>query len=414
MVVGTDGLNMRILFSIPSLHKGGGGIVEVVPREAEELLRLGHEVCVVLAETADYSDAAVHAERAGVKMFKEPIYSIRGFGCLHVTWKYCHDLSRLIDWADIVHINCLWMDASWMTAWMCRWKKKPYLLQTHGALNPAVMKKSALRKWLIGNLIERANLNHANAVVATAESEKQAILDFGIRAPVKIVPIGLDSERFIPSTKETPLSPSSAKHRLLYFSRVSFGKGLDMLADAWKCLQPKYPDWELVVTGPDDRGYTQEIQRYIASIGLSYKDVSSAARLHLAPSPLSAPSDILFTGPVYGDDKYTMLQSADVFVLPTRSENWSIAVAEAMAAGLPVVCTKGAPWSCINECGCGHWVDVSTDAIATGLEAVMSLDDESRTEMGRRGRRWVEGNLVWATIASNVSQCYEAAIKHNG
>ena len=94
-------------------------------------------------------------------------------------------------------------------------------------------------------------------------------------------------------------------------------------------------------------------------------------------------------------------------MLPTRSENWSIAVAEAMAAGLPVVCTKGAPWRCISEVGAGAWVDVSVEGIAGGLSEVMNASDDVRIAMGRRGRAWVEDHLQWSKIAREMVEFYE-------
>ena len=119
----------------------------------------------------------------------------------------------------------------------------------------------------------------------------------------------------------------------------------------------------------------------------------------------------VFLQPVYGDEKYAILSSADIFVLPTKSENWSIAVAEAMASSVPVVCTKGAPWQCIEECGAGRWVDVSVCGIANGLGRLMSISDEERSAMGVNGRNWVEQNLNWGAIATNMVEFYKKILK---
>ena len=146
--------------------------------------------------------------------------------------------------------------------------------------------------------------------------------------------------------------------------------------------------WKLLIVGPDDRGYTEEVKKVFA-----------------AKCPAGS---FEFRGPVYGDEKIKLLAGADAFILPTRNENWGIAVAEAMASGLPVVCTKGAPWSCLETEKAGRWVDVSADGIKKGIEDVLSLSDNERRAMGGRGRKWVEENLDWTVIAKKMLDCIKA------
>lgn len=140
--------------------------------------------------------------------------------------------------------------------------------------------------------------------------------------------------------------------------------------------------WRLLIAGPDDRGYTEEIKKVFA-----------------AKCPAG---NYEFRGPVYGEEKLKLLASADAFILPTLNENWGIAVAEAMASGLPVICTKGAPWECLERVNAGRWVDVSVEGIRKGIEEVLSLSDEERHAMGERGRRWVQENLDWTAIAKKM------------
>lgn len=161
-----------------------------------------------------------------------------------------------------------------------------------------------------------------------------------------------------------------------------------MLAEAWgksELGKRAGERWKLLIVGPDDRGYTEEIKKVFA-----------------AKCPAGS---FEFRGPVYGDEKIKLLAGADAFILPTRNENWGIAVAEAMASGLPVVCTKGAPWSCLETEKAGCWVDVSVDGIQKGIEDVLSLSDNERRAMGGRGRKWVEENLDWTVIAKKMLDC---------
>lgn len=102
-----------------------------------------------------------------------------------------------------------------------------------------------------------------------------------------------------------------------------------------------------------------------------------------------------------------LLASADAFVLPTRNENWGIAVAEAMASGLPVICTKGAPWSCLEAEKAGWWTDVSVEGLEQALSELTATDADELCAMGERGRRWAKTNLDWFVIAKRMCASYE-------
>ena len=153
------------------------------------------------------------------------------------------------------------------------------------------------------------------------------------------------------------------------------------------CFDKDKRDWHLLIVGPDDRGYTEEIKKVFA-----------------AKCPEGSYE---FCGPVYGEEKFKLLASADAFVLPTRNENWGIAVAEAMASGLPVVCTKGAPWSCLETEKAGWWCEVSVEGVEMAIRELMSLPDAELMAMGANGRQWVGANLDWTKIGMRMKSAYE-------
>jgi glycosyltransferase involved in cell wall biosynthesis len=191
-------------------------------------------------------------------------------------------------------------------------------------------------------------------------------------------------------------------------------------------------DWRLVIAGPDEQGTRAALERKAGSLGLL--------------------DGIVFAGPVYGEAKEQLLESADLFVLPSRSENFGLVVAEALAAGVPVVTTKAAPWaelqgnsasSKVLKCGssevpgsgkkdqvdtsdraheqhnfrtselqtfrtsrCGWWVEVGVRPLADALHEAMSLTDEERALMGENGRRLVEAQYRWEAIARRMESVY--------
>jgi glycosyltransferase involved in cell wall biosynthesis len=290
-------------------------------------------------------------------------------------------LPGLVAESDIVHIHCLWQFAGWMASREARKQGKPYVVMPHGFLEPERLKVSRWKKRIMGTFIDRPMLDHAAAVIATSESEADGIRQYGVKRPIHIMPIGLDIEKYKMSSCEGKT--------LLYFSRITPIKGLDMLAEVWGQIDRR--GWKLLIVGPDDRGYTDEMKRLFAR---------------------RCPAESYeFRSPVFGEEKYRLLSSVDAFVLPTRSENWSIAVAEAMVSGLPVVCTKGAPWRCLDEVKAGWWVDISEDGLRQGLSEMMKLTPEERIAWGQRGRKWCEQHLSWGQIAENMRSCYSRCLQ---
>ena len=377
---------MKILHVISSVWRRSGGTSEVVPRLCRALREIGNEVSLVTTYSGEVSDEAKNAIDAGVQYIEYP--RLRFVYHLAISPVFAREISRLVANADIVHLHGLWMYPPWAAGWAAQRQRKPYVMMPHGFLEPERLKISKFKKRIVGTLIERPLLRKANGIVATSDSEATGIKAYGINKPMHIMPIGIDCEMFDAGKRNEVLMASLGldlrKRHLLYFSRITPIKGLDLLAEAWGNVNRK--DWQLVIVGPDDRGYS--------------KVVSSLYTNFIAEG------SVVIHGPVFGQDKYDLLKSVDAFVLPTRSENWSIAVAEAMTAGLPVVCTKGAPWSCLDEYGAGFWVDISADAISAGVQRIIDMNDQSRHEMGAAGRRWVEGNLSWNNIANNMAGFY--------
>jgi glycosyltransferase involved in cell wall biosynthesis len=174
----------------------------------------------------------------------------------------------------------------------------------------------------------------------------------------------------------------------LFLGRIHPKKGLPMLIEAWARVRPD--GWQLQIAGPDEAGHRAEVQNAAFAAGLS--------------------EVVFFVGPIEGEKKESAFSNADLFVLPTHSENFGIVVAEALAHGLPVLTTTGAPWSLLRERSCGWWVDATVEGIAEGLRQATSSDPETLYAMGRKGREWVRAELGWERVAKEVIATYEGVI----
>lgn len=385
---------MKLLHVISSVGKSAGGTAEIVPKICSVQQKAGIHVTLACRGIGSLSDTAVQAQKDGVtlRLFNGMSSWLNK---ISFSWDMMRNLGELVRDSDIVHLHGGWLFAVWWGAHCARKYGKPYVIMPHGSLEPERLKISKWEKRIVGWLFDRRVYRHASAVWVTAESEGVGVRRYGVTCPIHVVPLGLDVERYersVPSSELlSRLGVSVGKKVVLYFSRITKIKGLDLLAQAWSSVAKDFPDWQLVVAGPDDYH--------------GYRAVAEELFGRLCPT-----DTYRFTGPVYGADKYSLLKSASVFVLPTRNENFSIAVQEALASGVPVVCTKGAPWQVLETAKCGCWTDVSAEGIASGLRHLMGCTGKQRTEMGTNGNSLIRSKFSWAAITADMVKNYEAVL----
>jgi glycosyltransferase involved in cell wall biosynthesis len=251
-------------------------------------------------------------------------------------------------------------------------------------LSPEALAFSRQRKALFWSLLQGPAYANAAAWHATSDAEAEDLRQFGVTAPIAIIPNGVDEA----PTFGGFLSPSPPKgtHTLLFLSRIHPKKGLMNLLAAWQHVSDQFPTWHLRIVGPDEAGHAGELTSRIRALGLS--------RITLEP-------------PVFGDEKWKLLASADLFVLPTQNENFGIVVAEALSAGVPAIVTKGAPWSGLQENECGWWIDQGVAPLSNALNVAMRLSDGELYALGENGRVWVRQAFGWERIARNMISVYD-------
>jgi glycosyltransferase involved in cell wall biosynthesis len=251
---------------------------------------------------------------------------------------------------------------------------------------------SAWKKRLAG-LFDRRSLRQASMIHATSEMERDWIERYLGKGPrIAVIPNGVEMQVFPGTPRET--KPASRTRQVLYLGRLHPLKGLELLIEAWGRMGNGTPEacptggngWQLVIAGPDEQGTRARLEAQARTLGLA---------------------NLTFPGPLYGEEKRRALAEADLFALPSRTENFGIAVAEALAAGLPVITTKGTPWSEI-EGRSGWWVDVNADAIAKALAAAMRLSDAECHTMGQRGRELVAAKYQWDAVGRAMMAVYES------
>ena len=230
-------------------------------------------------------------------------------------------------------------------------------------------------------LYQRRAVRAANLIHATAESERENILKLGWNDHVHVIGNCVDVDNI------GMKADWRRKKRMLFLSRVHVKKGINFLIEAVAALKDELGGYVVKIAGPGEESYVEEL-----------KDL--AQRLHVDDK-------VEFVGPVFGDRKFDLYREADVFVLPTHSENLGIVVTEALACGTPVITTKGTPWGELETCQCGWWTEIGADPTAEALKAFLSLSKDELETMGHNGRRLVEERYSCKKIAREFMDMYK-------
>ncbi len=279
---------------------------------------------------------------------------------------------------SLIHSHGLWMMPNIYPARAAARAGIPHVIAPRGTLDPAALVYSACVKKAVRWLGQDAALRGATAFHATSEDEAGHIRAQGLRQPIFLLPNGID----IPDGTRPP---RGARRTLMYLGRLHEKKGLDMLLQAWTALEPAHPDWDLRIIGKGTESFETGLRETVARHGLT--------RVTLA-------------GPIYAAEKLEAFKKADLFVLPTRGENFGMVVAEALAAGTPVVTTTGAPWEGLHEHRAGWWCAPHVPAIEASLGQALAMDNETLTEMGARGRAWMTRAFGWDEIGAKLVRAY--------
>ncbi len=284
---------------------------------------------------------------------------------------------------EIVHVHALWSDVVHAGVAGARRNRLPLVFSPHGMLTPWSLRHHAWRKKLAWWMGQGADLRQAALLHATAPDEAEDLRRLGFRQPIAIVPLGVD----MPAGDAAGMKAAQPPARLrtvLFLSRIHPKKGLLDLVTVWARLRPQ--GWRVVVAGPDEGGHRAEVE-------------SLAGRLGVA-------SDFVFPGPVYAQARDAWYDEADLFVLPSYSENFGVVIPEALAHGVPVITTHATPWEALQQRNCGWWVAPGVDPLAGALAEAINLNDAGRRAMGERGRQLVRERYAWSAVAEQMTAAY--------
>ncbi|MGB3508028.1 MAG: hormogonium polysaccharide biosynthesis glycosyltransferase HpsP, partial [Microcoleaceae cyanobacterium] len=381
---------MRILQIVPSISLVYGGPSQMVLGLSTALAAQNIDVTILTTD----SNGDVGQPPLDVPLDKPVVqndYQIRYFRCSPFR-RYKFSL-KLLQWLnqhaaefDLAHIHALFSPVTTLAATVAKFNQIPYILRPLGTLDPADLRKKKQLKKIYVSLLEKRNIANAAALHFTSTEEAKVSERFGVSTKDLVIPLGVNPPENRQAKEQLVNYLQSQgieiKHpMILFMSRIEPKKGLDLLLPALEKLLAAGIKFQFILAGanPQDPNYEAKI------------------RAQIAASPLARCTKI--TGFVTGEIKASLLQVADLFVLPSYYENFGIAVAEAMVAGTPVVISDmvhicqdvaNAKAGWVTSCKIGD--------IATVIELALQ-NEEERKQRGLNGKDLARKNYSWSAIA---------------
>ncbi len=291
---------------------------------------------------------------------------------------------------DILDHHYLFSYLPTCAAAIARLQKIPYTIRTMGQLTPWALNQGKAKKQLYATLFERKNLQKAAAIHCTANGEAEDVRTFGITTPTLTLPLGVNIPDEIPNARERLRQQYNLPEDIpivLFLSRLHYKKRPDLLLKSLADLQTENQPFFGIFAGTGEPEYVEELQQLSKELQLTEK--------------------VIFPGLITGEDKECLLQGADIFALPSYSENFGIAVAEALVVGLPVVITKGIQISPdIGSAGGGIIIEDTQESLTKALLTLLK-NPEQRFAMGEKGKQFARTTYSWSAIAKKLAIEYK-------
>lgn len=370
---------MKILHYIPSIDEKSGGVGAYMQLLARDLGKL----CELHVVT--------HRGDEERKLENCKVHYISTNWC---PWNNCKQeflilLNKLHP--DVFHTNSCWTLLSSLTAQWAKSAGYKVVYTPHGMLEPYALLRHFWTKKLPAILLfQKKGLRVSDMIHATAEMEKENLLKLGWNKNVTVVPNCIQIDQILSKYPDSLKGKEYVRCRskmILFLSRVHPKKGVNFLIEAIARLKNELKGFTVKVAGPGEDAYLNELKALAEAKGVGEM--------------------IHFLGPVFGDAKWPLYREADVFVLPTYSENFGIVIAEALASGTPVITTFGTPWEELNHFHCGWCTDIGTEPTVEALLKFLTCSDIELQEMGRRGRKLVEDKYTSVAIAKQFYEMYQ-------
>lgn len=297
-------------------------------------------------------------------------------------------LKQVVRAAQGVHIHGIWETHCMVTSGIARSCKKPYIISAHGMLDDWALTHKRLKKALYAALLETNNLQRASCLRALTRDEVTDYRRIGLSTPVAVVPSGVEAPEGVTGDVFRQAFPQlTGKRIVLFMGRLHPKKGLPLLLQAWhRVAESRGEESHLVIAGPDSENLLGTLRQMADDLKL--RDA------------------VTFTGMLKDELKWSALAAAELFVLPSFSEGFSVAVLEALAMGIPAVVSSPCHFPEIREANCGWVIEPETGALALAMREYLEMQASELACMGERARGLIERRFTWPVIGKQMEEVY--------
>ena len=387
---------MKVLHVISNVSPSAGGPPQVLRgmTKAQALSGMSVHICTTNRCPFSHTSMPLRAIRSyfdsNVKVHIFPAQ----FDSILFSFRMAFWLIFSIPGFDVVHIHGLYRFPASFAALIARLYKTPYLIRPHGSLDPYIHKRSTLNllplKRVYEMFIDFPNIVNARLIHFTSLDESLLCKKYNFPTPQIVVPNGLDWNRYAELPAKGWLRNKLVLNDqpiVLFLGRLHFKKGFDLLIPAFSSVLQEFPDAQLVIAGPDNYGYAKQIKSW----ALEYNIVQN----------------VHFLGMLNSEEVIRAYVDSDVFVLPSYTENFGVAVIEAMACSVPVVVSDQVNiHDIVSSYDAGIVTSLSSDQLAKSILYVLSNNDIA-CKFGQNGRKLVSEKYTWERIVDSLSKSYE-------
>ncbi len=288
----------------------------------------------------------------------------------------------------ILHIHGLWRPLLHHSASWARAHNIPYVISTRGMLANWALGHKAAKKKIAWHLYQKRDLAEADCLLASSESERKDIESLLSGKQVVAIPNGCEDAPV--KTEVSGLLPCGSGIRwALAMGRLHPVKGYAELIEAWASLGPRH--WKLAIAGPDEDGYRAHLKTLIDKHDLAEK--------------------VFLPGEVDDTRKWSLFDQCELFIAPSKTENFGMAIAEALQSGTPVITTRGTPWHELLDHRCGWWIEHGVPELRAALAEATQLDATTLRTMGENGHRLISAQYSWGSVAAKTLDLYQAILE---
>ncbi len=286
------------------------------------------------------------------------------------------------------HIHGLWSPLLHRAAAIARARQIPYVISTRGMMAAWALQHKALKKRIAWMLYQKHDLQKADRIVVSSEFEKSEVMRLLPQSSFDVMPNGCHPKPEIPEAKTSMLEENGVRWALA-LGRLHPVKGYEELIGAWAAVAPK--GWKLAIAGPDESNHLNTLKSVVARHGLD--------------------GQVIFLGAVDDHQKWQLFEQCELFLAPSRTENFGMAIAEALQSGTPVITTTGTPWEMIPARNCGWWIELDDEALKSALTEATQLSPQALANRGQNGQKLISENFTWDAVAAKSLDIYQSVLE---